>query len=308
MRIDGMLDALRGTGVPGILMTLVGKNIAAKSIQIRTRAGKEDYYGKLPAGLNQLERAQQATRGGKESQAARQNDELKLRLDVPMIDLGCIPADSTGRAMVTFKSLTLVIVLMCSLTQLEAQTQKTTITLPGGIPANKPAVAGGMLASANHVPHRTAKGAMDPRSAFGSLQVTAVVRSSIQLTAEVASGKRLVASGRQEASVAIPVVSGNAASEAGESEEQFRLNTLGSLANLPGSHGYQLEATWRDGGTCTLKFDGLILPTNSPSIVSVGLGVPYDSKTEHTLLITHHSESSSPVCSGTLVLTARPSS
>ena len=137
--------------------------------------------------------------------------------------------------------------------------------------------------------------------------MTAVVRSSIQLRAEVAPGDSHVASGNQEASVAIPVVSSNAASEAGGIEEQFRLVTLGSLANLPGSHGYQLEATWRDGGACTLKIDGLILPPNSPSIISVGLGGPYDSKTEHTLLIAHHGDNSLSLCSGTLVLAARPS-
>jgi hypothetical protein len=209
--------------------------------------------------------------------------------------------------MLTFNSLTVAIVLMGSLTQLEAQTQKTNITLPSGIPGNKPAAARGTLPSAGHAPHRAAKGAMDPRSAFGSLQVTAVVRSSIQLRAEVAPGDSHVASGNQEASVAIPVVSSNAASEAGGIEEQFRLVTLGSLANLPGSHGYQLEATWRDGGACTLKIDGLILPPNSPSIISVGLGGPYDSKTEHTLLIAHHGDNSLSLCSGTLVLAARPS-
>jgi len=209
--------------------------------------------------------------------------------------------------MITFKSLTLVIVLMCSLTPLEAQSQKTNMALPSGTSGNKPAAAGGLLAFAEHVPHRAGKGAMDPRSAFGSLQVTAVVRSSIQLTAQVASGNSLVASGNQEASVAIPVVSRNPAPEAGKVEEQLRLVTHGSLANLPGSHGYQLEATWRDGGTCTLTFDESILPANSSWIVSVGLGEPYDTKTEHTLKITHHSESPSSVCSGTLVLTARPS-
>jgi hypothetical protein len=136
--------------------------------------------------------------------------------------------------------------------------------------------------------------------------VTAVVQSSIQLRAEIAPGDSRVASDNQEASVAIPLVSKNAAPDAGATEEQFRLVTLGSLANLPGSHGYQLEATWRDGGTCTLQIDALILTPNSPSIISVGLGEPYDSKTEHTLLIAHHGDSSLSFCSGTLVLTARP--
>jgi hypothetical protein len=196
---------------------------------------------------------------------------------------------------------------MGSLTPLEAQIQKTNVTPPNGIPGDKPAAARGKLPSAGHAPQRVAKDAMDSLSASGSLQVVAIVRSSIQLRAELALGDSLVASGNQEASVAIPVVSGNAAPDAGEIDEQFRLVTLGSVANLPGSHGYQLEATWRDGGTCTLKFDGLILPTDSPSIVSVGLGEPYDSKTEHTLLIAHHGDSSLPLCSGTLVLTARPS-
>jgi len=209
--------------------------------------------------------------------------------------------------MITFKSLTLAIVLMGSLMPLEAQTEKTSLTPPGGIPGNKPAEAQGTLASADRVPHRAAKGVMDPQSAFGSLQVTTVVRSSIQLSAEVAAGDSRVASGNQEASVEIPVVSGNAAPDAGEIDEQFRLVILGTLANLPASHGYELEATWRDGGACTLKFDGLILPPNSPSIISVGLGEPYDSKMEHTLLITHPGENSSSVCSGILVLTARPS-
>jgi len=209
--------------------------------------------------------------------------------------------------MKTSKSLTLVIVLMGSLTPLEAQTQKTNITLPSGIPGNKPAAARGTLPSAGHAPNRAAKGAMDPRSAFGSLQVTATVRSSMQLRAEVAPGDSRFASGNQEASVAIPVVSRNAAPDSGEIEEQFRLVTLGSLANLPGSHGSQLEATWRDGGACTLEIDGLILPPDSPSIISVGLGEPYGSKTEHTLLLAHHGDSSLSFCSGTLVLTARPS-
>jgi hypothetical protein len=209
--------------------------------------------------------------------------------------------------MMTFKSLTLAIVLMGSLTPLEAQIQKTNIIPSSAILGNKLAAARGALASADHGPHHAAKGVIDSRSAFGSLQVTAVVRSSIQLRAEVAPGDSRVASGNQEASVAIPVVSGNAASAADGIEEQFRLVTLGSVANLPGSRGYQLEATWRDGSTCTLKFDGLILPTDSPSIVSVGLGEPYESKTEHTLLIAHHGDSSLPLCSGTLVLTARPS-
>jgi len=209
--------------------------------------------------------------------------------------------------MLTSKSLTLAIILMGSLTPLEAQTQKTNIMLLSGIPGNKPAAARGTFPSAGHPPHRAATGAMDSRSAFGSLQVTAVVQSSIQLRAEVAPGDSRVASGNQEASVAIPVVSGNAAPDAGEIDEQFRLDTLGSLANLPGSHGYQLEATWRDGGACTLQIDGLILPPNSPSIISVGLGEPYDSKTEHTLLIAHQRDSSLSFCSGTLVLTARPS-
>jgi len=208
--------------------------------------------------------------------------------------------------MITFKPLSLGIVLMCSLTQLEAQSLKTTIALPSGIPGNKPAAARGTVASADHGPHRAAKGVMDPRSAFGSLQVTAVVRSSIQLTAEVEPGDSRVASGNQEASVAIPVVSRNAASGVSEIDEQFRLVTFGSLANLPGSPGYQLEATWRDDGPCTLKIDGLILPPNSPSIISVGLGEPYDSKTERTLLVAHHGDSSLSFCSGTLVLTARP--
>ena len=208
--------------------------------------------------------------------------------------------------MTTSTTLSLGIVLMCSLTPLEAQSLRTTIALRGGIPGNKPAAAQGTLASTDHVPHRAVKGVMGSQGAYGSLDVTGVVRSSIQLRAEVAPGEGRAASGNQQASLAIPVISRNAAPEAGETEKQFRLVTLGSVANLPASHGYQLEATWRDGGTCTLKFDGLILPPNSPSIASIGLGEPYDSKTEHTLLITHHSESSSSDCSGTLVLTARP--
>jgi len=106
--------------------------------------------------------------------------------------------------MITFKSLTLAIILMGSLIPLEAQTEKTSITLPGGIPGNKPAEAQGTLASADRVPHRAAKGVMDPQSAFGSLQVTTVVRSSIQLSAEVAPGDSRVASGNQEASIAAP--------------------------------------------------------------------------------------------------------
>ena len=209
--------------------------------------------------------------------------------------------------MKTFKSLTLATVLMGSLTLLKAQTQKTNITLLSGIPGSEPAAARGTLASAGHAPRRAARGTMDSLSAFGSLQVTAVVQSSIQLRAEIAPGDSRVASGNQEASMAIPVVSKNAASDAGEIEEQFRLVTLGSLANLPGSHGYQLEATWNDAGTCTLKIDGLILSPNSPSTISVGLGEPYDSKTEHTLFVAHHGDSSLSFCSGTLVLTARPS-
>ena len=141
--------------------------------------------------------------------------------------------------------------------------------------------------------------------------MTAVVQSSIRLRAEVAPGGSRVASGNQEASVAIPVVSRNAAPDSGEIEELFRLVTLRSLANLPGPHGYRLVATWRDGGTCTqgtctLRIDGLVLPANSPSIISVGLGETYDSKTEHTLLVAHHGDSSLSFCSGTLVLTARP--
>ena len=209
--------------------------------------------------------------------------------------------------MKTFKPLTVAIVLMGSLTPLVAQSQKTNSALPSGIPGNKPAEAQGTLASAGLAPHRAATSAMDTRSAFGSLQVTAVVQSSIQLRAEIVPGDSRIASDNQEASVAIPLVSRNAAPDAGETVEQFRLVTLGSLANLPGSHGYQLQANWRDGGTCTLKIDGLILTPNSPSIISVGLGEPYDSKTEHTLLIAHHGDSSLSFCSGTLVLTARPS-
>jgi hypothetical protein len=54
MRIDGMRDALRGYGNCGIRLTFVAKKIATKGRQIRTRAGKEEYYGKLPAGLNQI--------------------------------------------------------------------------------------------------------------------------------------------------------------------------------------------------------------------------------------------------------------
>ena len=208
--------------------------------------------------------------------------------------------------MINSRSLTLAIFLVGSLTPLEAQTQKTKITLPSGIPGDKPAAARGTLASAGHGPRRAARGAMDPRSTFGSLQVTAVVQSSIRLRAEVAPGDSRVASGNLGASVAVPVVSRNAAPNAGEIEEEFRLTTLGSLANLPGSHGYQLEATWRDGGTCTLKIDGLVLSPNSASIISVGLGEPYDSKTDRTLLIAHHGDSSVSFCSGTLVLTARP--
>jgi len=208
--------------------------------------------------------------------------------------------------MITSTTLSLGMVLMCSLTPLEAQSLKTTIALPGRIPGNKPAVAQGTLASTDHVPHRAVKGVIDTQGAFGTLHVTAVARSSIQLRAELAPGEGPAASGNQQASLAIPVVSRNAAPDAGEIENQYRLVILGSLANLPGSHGYQLEATWRDGGTCTVKFDGLILPPNSPAIASIGLGEPYDTKTEHTLLIIHHSESSSSDCSGTLVLTARP--
>ena len=208
--------------------------------------------------------------------------------------------------MIAFKSLILAIALVGSLGSLEAQTQKTNLPLPSGIPRNKPADARSTLASADRAPRRAAEGGMDPQSAVGSLHVTAVVRSSIHLRVEVAPGDSRVASGNQEASLAVPVVSRSAARDAGEIENQYRLVILGSLANLPASHGYQLEATWHDDGTCTLKFDGLVLPTNSPSIISVGLGEPYNSKTEHTLLITHHSESSSSDCSGTLVLMARP--
>jgi len=208
--------------------------------------------------------------------------------------------------MKTSKSLTLLIVLVGSLTPLKAQTQITNLTLPSGIPENKPEAAQGTLASADQGPRRAARGTMDSPSAFGNLQVTAVVQSSIQLRAQIAPGESRVASDNQEASVALPVVSRNATPDAGDIEEHLRLFTLGSLANLPASHGYQLEATWRDGGTCTLRIDGLILPPNSPSIISVGLGEPYDSKTEHTLLIAHHGDSSLSFCSGTLVLTARP--
>ena len=83
------------TGDHGILMTLVGKKIAANGRQTRTRAGKEEYYGKLPAGLNHLRRAQQAMRGGTESQAAEESVEFKLRLDVPMNTFTRITVDRT---------------------------------------------------------------------------------------------------------------------------------------------------------------------------------------------------------------------
>jgi len=99
MRIDGMRDAPRAYGNHGVLMTLVGKKIAANSREIGTRTGKEEYYGEFLAVFNHLGRAQQATHGGTELWAAKESNEFKLRLDVPMNKLAHIKADSVGKTL-----------------------------------------------------------------------------------------------------------------------------------------------------------------------------------------------------------------
>ena len=78
-------------------MTLVAKKIAANSGQITIRAGKEEYYGKLPARSSHPRRAQQATISGAELQAVGEGSEFKLRLDMPVNKLARFTTDSTGK-------------------------------------------------------------------------------------------------------------------------------------------------------------------------------------------------------------------
>ena len=78
-------------------MTLVGKKIAANSGQIGTRAGREEYCGKLPARSNHLRRGRQATLGGTELQAVEEGSEFKLRLDMPVNKFARFTTDSTGK-------------------------------------------------------------------------------------------------------------------------------------------------------------------------------------------------------------------
>jgi len=63
----------------------------------RTGAGHEGWHEQSPAVLHHIKRARRATLGSTESQAARQNDELKLRLDAPMNESACTTADSRGK-------------------------------------------------------------------------------------------------------------------------------------------------------------------------------------------------------------------
>lgn len=146
------------------------------------------------------------------------------------------------------------------------------------------------------------------QAASGSLGVTAIVQSSIQLIARSTQGGELVAGGDQGATVAIPIVARGHDSEPEHIHEDIRLTTISRIAAFPDSRGYTLEATWLRGGDCTLKIDGIAVAPNLFTDITQSkvLGDPYATETQRRILVSAPAGNARQSCLGTLVLTARP--